>query len=49
MTSRAHGDRHFGDDKAIVGGVARPNGRPAMVIGQKRAEVKDKVHCILAC
>lgn len=22
-----HGDRHFGDDKAIVGGVARLNGR----------------------
>jgi acetyl-CoA carboxylase carboxyl transferase subunit alpha len=23
-----HGDRHFGDDKAIVGGIARLDGRP---------------------
>ena len=30
-----HGDRHFGDDKAIVGGVARLDGRPVMVIGQE--------------
>lgn len=40
-----HGDRHFGDDKAIVGGVARLNGRPVMVIGQEKGRaVKDKVH-----
>jgi len=28
-----HGDRRFGDDRAIVGGVARLAGRPVMVIG----------------
>jgi acetyl-CoA carboxylase carboxyl transferase subunit alpha len=39
-----HGDRHFGDDKAIVGGVARLAGRPVMVIGQEKGRaVKDKV------
>ena len=28
-----HGDRRFGDDKAIVGGLARLRGEPVMVIG----------------
>ncbi len=40
-----HGDRRFGDDKAIVGGVARLDGEPVMVIGQEKGRaVKDKVH-----
>ena len=30
-----HGDRHFADDKAIVGGVARLDGQPVMVIGRE--------------
>ncbi|GAA0791621.1 acetyl-CoA carboxylase carboxyl transferase subunit alpha [Marinobacterium sediminicola] len=39
-----HGDRHFADDQAIVGGLARLDGRPVMVIGhQKGREVKEKV------
>jgi len=39
-----HGDRHFSDDAAIVGGVARLNGEPVMVIGhQKGREVREKV------
>ncbi len=39
-----HGDRTFADDKAIVGGIARLNGRPVMVIGhQKGRDVKEKV------
>ena len=39
-----HGDRHFADDAAIVGGMARLDGRPVMVIGhQKGRTVKDKV------
>jgi len=39
-----HGDRHFGDDKAIVGGIARLEGLPVMVIGQEKGRsVKDKV------
>lgn len=40
-----HGDRRFGDDKAIVGGVARLKGKPVMVIGQEKGRVvKDKVY-----
>lgn len=40
-----HGDRHFGDDKAIIGGIARLEGRPVMVIGQEKGRaVKDKVY-----
>lgn len=38
------GDRAFADDKAIVGGTARINGRPVMVIGhQKGRETKEKI------
>ncbi|MDI5986324.1 acetyl-CoA carboxylase carboxyl transferase subunit alpha [Halomonas sp. M4R5S39] len=39
-----HGDRNFADDAAIVGGVARLDDRPVMVIGhQKGRDVKEKV------
>lgn len=39
-----HGDRTFADDKSIVGGLARIDGIPVMVIGhQKGREVKEKV------
>jgi acetyl-CoA carboxylase carboxyl transferase subunit alpha len=39
-----HGDRRYADDPAIVGGTARLDGRPVMVIGhQKGREIKDKV------
>ncbi|MES1965739.1 acetyl-CoA carboxylase carboxyltransferase subunit alpha [Psychrobacter sp. AH5] len=31
-----HGDRAFADDKAILGGLARFNGEPVMVVGQHR-------------
>ena len=31
-----HGDRHFSDDLSIVGGLARFNGHPCMVIGQQK-------------
>ena len=31
-----HGDRHFGDDKAIIGGVAKLGEQPVMVIGQQK-------------
>lgn len=38
------GDRAFADDKAIVGGIARLDGRPVMVIGhQKGRTTKEKV------
>ncbi len=39
-----HGDRHFGDDNAIVGGMARLDGQPVMVIGQEKGRgVSEKV------
>lgn len=31
-----HGDRAYADDKAIIGGLARLDGRPVMLIGQHR-------------
>ncbi len=39
-----HGDRAFADDPAIVGGVARLEGRPVMVIGQQKGrDTKEKI------
>jgi len=39
-----HGDRAYADDAAIVGGVARLEGKPVMVIGhQKGRDTKEKV------
>ena len=39
-----HGDRHFGDDPSIVGGLARFNNEPCMVIGhQKGRDTKEKI------
>lgn len=39
-----HGDRHFGDDAAIIGGVARLDGKPVMVIGEEKGRtVNEKV------
>lgn len=40
-----HGDRAYGDDHAIVGGPARLEGRPVMVIGhQKGRDTKEKIY-----
>ncbi len=39
------GDRMYADDPAIVGGLARINGRPMVIIGhQKGRNTKDKVY-----
>ena len=39
-----HGDRAFADDHAIVGGLARFNGHPVMVVGhQKGNDTKEKI------
>lgn len=39
-----HGDRHYGDDRSIVGGIARLEGKPVVVIGQEKGRtVQDKV------
>lgn len=39
-----HGDRHYADDSALVGGIARLDDQPVMIIGhQKGRSVKEKV------
>jgi acetyl-CoA carboxylase carboxyl transferase subunit alpha len=43
--SELHGDRAYADDAAIVGGMARFNGEPVMVIGhQKGRDTKEKIY-----
>src|SRR5205807_2990841 len=40
-----HGDRCYADDPAIVGGLARFNGKACMVLGhQKGRDTKEKIH-----
>ena len=46
------GDRSFGDDRAIVGGLARFDGRPVVVIGQEKGsdlETRLKHNFGMAC
>ncbi|MFC3874038.1 acetyl-CoA carboxylase carboxyltransferase subunit alpha [Neisseria musculi] len=39
-----HGDRHFADDHAVIGGLARFNGQSVVVIGhQKGRDTKEKI------
>ena len=45
-----HGDRAFGDDKAIVCGLGRIGGHKAVVIGHhKGRDTKEKVKCNFGC
>lgn len=45
-----HGDRRFADDPAIVGGFAKLDGRPVMVIGtQKGRNTKENVFRNFGC
>jgi len=40
-----HGDRAFADDAALIGGLARLDGMPVMVIGhQKGRDTKENIH-----
>lgn len=39
-----HGDRHYSDDSAIVGGLARLDGRPVMVVGEEKGRgTREKI------
>lgn len=39
-----HGDRHFADDHAVIGGLARFNGQSVVVVGhQKGRDTKEKI------
>jgi acetyl-CoA carboxylase carboxyl transferase subunit alpha len=41
-----HGDRYFGDDKAVVCGLARLGGQKIMLIGQhKGRDTKERIKC----
>ena len=45
-----HGDRRFADDPAVVGGFAKLNGQPVMVIGtQKGRNTKENVFRNFGC
>lgn len=40
-----HGDRGFGDDKAVVGGFAELGGKPVMIIGQQKGrDTKSNIY-----
>jgi acetyl-CoA carboxylase carboxyl transferase subunit alpha len=40
-----HGDRLFADDPAVVGGLAKLDGRSVMIIGQQKGrKIKDKLY-----
>ncbi len=40
-----HGDRHFGDDHAVVGGFAKLDGKTVMVIGQQKGrDTKSNIY-----
>jgi acetyl-CoA carboxylase carboxyl transferase subunit alpha len=45
-----HGDRRFADDGALVGGFAKIDGQPVMVLGtQKGRDVKDNIYRNFGC
>lgn len=40
-----HGDRAFGDDPAVIGGMAYFDGRPVMIVAQQKGrDTKQKLH-----
>lgn len=45
-----HGDRNFGDDKAIITGFARIGGHKVMFVGHNKGkEVKERIACNFGC
>lgn len=45
-----HGDRLYADDRAIIGGFGKLNGRPVMVIAtQKGRDTKSNLKCNFGC
>ncbi|MEI5905483.1 acetyl-CoA carboxylase carboxyl transferase subunit alpha [Bacillus spongiae] len=45
-----HGDRYYGDDEAIVGGIAKFNGLPVTVIGHQRGkDTKENIRRNFGC
>jgi acetyl-CoA carboxylase carboxyl transferase subunit alpha len=45
-----HGDRSFGDDRAILAGFAKLDGRQVMVVGHEKGRTyKDRTACYFGC
>ena len=45
-----HGDRNYGDDKAIIGGIAKFHGKPVTVIVQEKGtNTKENIAHNFAC
>ncbi len=45
-----HGDRRFGDDQAVIGGIGRLEGRPVTVIAQEKGgDTKEKIARNFGC
>ena len=45
-----HGDRHFGDDQALIGGIAYLQQQPVMVLGQQKGrDLKENVRRNFGC
>ncbi len=45
-----HGDRHFGDDRAIITGFAKLEQHPVMIVGhQKGRTYKERTACYFGC
>ncbi len=45
-----HGDRTFGDDRAIVTGLARLEGRPLMLVAHRKGRTtKERLECNFGC
>jgi acetyl-CoA carboxylase carboxyl transferase subunit alpha len=45
-----HGDRHFSDDKALIAGLARIDGRKVLILGhQKGREMKENLERNFGC
>lgn len=45
-----HGDRHFGDDQAIVAGFGRIGSHKCMIIGHRKGkDTKEKIACHFGC
>ena len=42
-----HGDRNFSDDQSIIGGLARFNGMPCLVIGHQKAAIPKSALCVI--
>lgn len=43
-----HGDRAYGDDKAIVGGFAKLDGQPVMIIGHQKGRDRNRISIVIS-